>query len=159
MSYFIFYLQSTPSVSLTVPKGPGSNHPDIWKEPPRGLLRATLLQGADPTCPEGPPIGQLTLDMFLLRLPAWSGPLSMRLCGNKSWSLPKGRKEGFPQGEPGQGRGMAPTDRGQPPLPQRWPVMRPGNNHPRGHLTCPEGGQDFPEPAHDLEQHPTPLGL
>ena len=68
MSYFIFYLQSTPSMSLTVPKGPGSNHPDIWKEPPRGLLRATLLQGADPTCPEGPPIGQLTLDVFLLRL-------------------------------------------------------------------------------------------
>lgn len=30
--------------------------------------------------------------------------------------------------------------------------MGPGNNHPRGHLTCPEGGQDFREPAHDLEQ-------
>ena len=107
-SCFVFYLQSRPSVSLTVPEGPESNHPDVWTEPVRGLLRATLLQGADPTCPDGPLTGQLTLDASLLRLPDWASPLSVRLCGNKSGSLSKGRKEAFPQGEPGQGRGTHP---------------------------------------------------
>lgn len=95
-------------MSLTVPEGPESNHPDVWTEPVRGLLRATLLQGADPTCPDGPLTGQLTLDASLLRLPDWASPLSVRLCGNKSGSLSKGRKEAFPQGEPGQGRGTHP---------------------------------------------------
>ena len=67
--YFLF--ASHTIRSLTVPEVPESNHPDVWKEPLRGLLRATLLQGADPTCPEGPLIGQLTLDESQLRLPAW----------------------------------------------------------------------------------------
>lgn len=82
-------------MSLTVPEGPESNHPDVWMEPVKGPSQGhTLLQGADPTCPDGHGQGICTL---------WAGvpAQAARLGGPCPWdsveasqgSLSKGRKE------------------------------------------------------------------